>query len=90
MGAVARGRTKRVPQRRRYRRPLVREGADESPTSLPVSYGYYADSGDFYFRLSFPPGSSKADLVERPVSFVVHGETDAGWRSVVATGTLRN
>ena len=32
-------------------------GADESPTSLPVS-------------------------------FVVHGETDAGWRSVVATGTL--
>jgi hypothetical protein len=63
-------------------------GADESPTSLPVSYGYYADSGDFYFRLSFPPGSSKADLVERPVSFVVHGETDAGWRSVVATGTL--
>jgi len=33
-------------------------------------------------------GSSKADLVERPVSFVVHGETDAGWRSVVATGTL--
>jgi len=34
---------------------LVREGADESPTSLPVSYGYYADSGDFYFRLSFPP-----------------------------------
>ncbi|SEH15444.1 hypothetical protein SAMN04487967_2080 [Natronorubrum sediminis] len=61
---------------------------DDPPASLPVSYGYYADDEAFYFRLSFPPGSSKTDVVDNPVSFVVHAETDDGWRSVVATGTL--
>lgn len=62
--------------------------ADEPPASLPVSYGYYADRGHFYFRLSFPPSSSKSDVVDNPVSFVTYDETDDGWRSVVATGTL--
>ncbi|ELY45984.1 pyridoxamine 5'-phosphate oxidase family protein [Natronorubrum tibetense] len=62
--------------------------AGESPASLPVSYGYYADAGNFYFRLSFPPDSSKSDVIDRPVSFVVFDETDDGWRSVVATGSL--
>lgn len=61
---------------------------DEPPTTLPVSYGYSPDAGHFYFRLSFPPGSSKDDLVDNPVSFVVYGETDDGWRSVVGKGTL--
>jgi len=35
-----------------------------------------------------PDNSRKPDLVENPVSFVVHRETDAGWRSIVATGRL--
>ncbi|WP_265109920.1 pyridoxamine 5'-phosphate oxidase family protein [Halosolutus halophilus] len=61
---------------------------DEPPASLPVSYGYFEDAGHFYFRLSFPPGSDKEELVDNQVSFVVYGETDDGWRSVVVTGSL--
>ncbi|OVE83045.1 pyridoxamine 5'-phosphate oxidase family protein [Natronolimnobius baerhuensis] len=62
--------------------------SDEPPASLPVSYGYYNADECFYFRLSFPPGSSKEDLLENPVSFVTYSETADGWRSVIATGTL--
>lgn len=61
---------------------------DEPPVSIPVSYGYSADVTRFYYRLSVPQGSRKEDLVDNPVSFVTHDETDTGWRSVVATGRL--
>lgn len=61
---------------------------EEPPFSLPVSYGYFADTTSIYFRLSVPEGSRKPDLVDNPISFVVHRETEAGWRSVVATGHL--
>lgn len=64
--------------------------AAEPPFSLPVSYGYDADGGSFYFKLAFPPDSGKADVVDRPVTFVVHARTDRGWRSVVATGELED
>ncbi|WP_435344822.1 pyridoxamine 5'-phosphate oxidase family protein [Haloarchaeobius sp. HRN-SO-5] len=62
--------------------------SDDPPYSLPVSYGYFADRNHFHFRFALPPDSTKDHLLDRPVSFVVHGETDEGWRSVVATGTL--
>jgi len=61
---------------------------DEPPFLLPVSYGYDGSLGQFYFKLAFPPDSSKADAVDEPVSFASHAQTDDGWRSVVATGTL--
>ncbi len=61
---------------------------DEPPASLPVSYGYYDDAEMFYFRLSFPPNSTKESVIDNPVSFVTYDEGDDGWRSVVATGTL--
>jgi len=61
---------------------------DDPPVSFPVSYGYDPDQPAFYFRLSFPPDSQKEDLVDRPVSFVSHAQTDEGWRSVVTTGSL--
>lgn len=61
----------------------------EPPYSLPVSYGYDPESDHFYFRLSFGPDSGKPDLDEtRAVSLVVADETEEGWRSVVAVGTL--
>ena len=63
---------------------------EEPPFSVPVSYGYDADAGQFYFRLAFPDDSEKADLVDNPVTFVTHAETDAGWRSAVATGDLED
>ena len=62
--------------------------SDEPPVSIPISYGYFADAASIYFRLSVPDNSRKPDLVDNPVSVVVHRETDAGWRSVVATGRL--
>ncbi len=61
---------------------------DDPPASLPVSYGYFPEAETFYFRLSFPPGSSKQEVIDNPVSFVVHDETDDGYQSVVATGQL--
>lgn len=63
-------------------------GPDDAPVSIPVSYGYNADEGSFYYRLSVPQGSRKEELVDQAVSFVVHRETDDGWRSVVAGGEL--
>jgi hypothetical protein len=55
-----------------------------------VSYGYDPDSGGFYLRLAFDTESEKDDVVaaDRPLSLVVHGQTDDGWRSVVVTGHL--
>ena len=61
---------------------------DDPPFSIPVSYGY--DAGSFYFRLAFPPNSGKESVVDNPVAFVAHRETDDGWRSAVATGRLED
>src|SRR6056297_2479357 len=60
------------------------------PYSLPVSYGFNADEKHFHFRFTIPPGSEKDTLVAQPVSFVTHDRTDAGWRSVIATGSLED
>lgn len=65
-------------------------GSDEPPVSLPISYGYNATDRTFYFNLSLSEDSEKAHLVDEPVSFVTHRETDQGWKSVVATGTLKD
>lgn len=60
------------------------------PFSIPVSYGYYAEEGHFYYRLSFPKAhlQGKASVIDRGVSFVVHEHTDEGWKSAVARGGL--
>lgn len=64
-----------------------REG-DDPPFSIPVSYGYDESSEHFYYRLSLLPNGEKVEVLESPVTFVVHGQTDEGWRSVVASGRL--
>jgi len=64
---------------------------DEPPYSRPVSYGYDAATGNFYFRFAVgPEDTGKADIIDggSAVSFVTHNQTDDGWRSVVATGRL--
>ncbi|KTG11619.1 flavin-nucleotide-binding protein [Haloprofundus marisrubri] len=66
------------------------EGVDKSPFTVPVSYGYDAETGNFYFRLSFRPEGTKESVVDRPITFVTHAQTDDRWRSVVATGTLED
>ena len=65
-------------------------GKGESPYSLPVSYGYDADSGHFHFQLGITPDSDKGEFFDRKVSFVAFEETDDGWCSVVATGELED
>ncbi|MGQ4556695.1 pyridoxamine 5'-phosphate oxidase family protein [Halobellus sp. GM3] len=65
-------------------------GRDDPPYSLPVSYGYNAHKGHFHFRLAVSAERGKSRFVDRPVSFVAYGRTDDGWRSAVATGTLRD
>lgn len=59
----------------------------ERPYTVPVSYGYDASEGVFYFRLATGSEHAKGELRGRVVSFVVHGRED-GWRSVVAGGRL--
>ena len=61
---------------------------EPAPYSRPVSYGYDRTESVFYFRLALGAGRETRDLAGRAVSFVTYGWTDAGWRSVVATGSL--
>jgi len=64
---------------------------DGPPYTRPVSYGYDAETGKFYFRLAVgPEDAGKMDLIDadREISFVTYDETDRGWRSVIATGRL--
>lgn len=62
---------------------------DDPPISRPVSYGFDAETGWLYFRLSISPDSEKAPVLEGgAASFVAYEETEGGWRSVLATGHL--
>lgn len=61
---------------------------DSPPYSVPVSYGYDGDENTFYFRLAVGSDSEKGDLAGRHATFVVYGQEDDDWRSVVAKGRL--
>jgi nitroimidazol reductase NimA-like FMN-containing flavoprotein (pyridoxamine 5'-phosphate oxidase superfamily) len=61
---------------------------DESPHSVPVSYGYDTSETAFYFRLAVGPDSEKQDVAGRTVTFVVYGQQEDTWRSVIAKGRL--
>lgn len=64
---------------------------DGPPYARPISYGYDAETGYFYFRLAVDPeDTGRAELIDedREISFVTYDETDRGWRSVIATGRL--
>lgn len=65
---------------------------EDEPYSLPISYGYDADSGTFYMRLVSTPNSQKREFLgsEPHVRLVVYDENSDGtrYRSVVAAGIL--
>jgi nitroimidazol reductase NimA-like FMN-containing flavoprotein (pyridoxamine 5'-phosphate oxidase superfamily) len=65
---------------------------DEQPYSIPISYGYDADSRTFYLRLVSTPGSDKQEFLDSQpaVRLVVYDGDDDGtvYRSVVASGQL--
>ena len=58
------------------------------PHSVPVSYGYDHSEAVFYFRLAVGSDSDKRDAGGSSVTFVVYGQDDDVWRSVVVTGHL--
>jgi len=64
----------------------------ESPYSVPISYGYDADSRTFYLRLVSAPDSDKREFLgsSPEVRLVVYDGDDEGtsYRSVVASGYL--
>lgn len=66
--------------------------ADEGgpPHSIPVSYGYDAQTESFFFRLAYDADTEKPAPSDAAVSFVVYEETDEGWQSVVARGPLES
>lgn len=66
---------------------------EESPYSIPISYGYDADSRTFYLRLVSTPESDKRAFLDsspeaRLVVYDDEGETV--YRSVVASGRLES
>jgi hypothetical protein len=61
---------------------------DGPPYAVPVSYGYDRSEPAFYFRLAAEPGSDKRDAAGSHVTFVVYGQQDETWQSVVASGRL--
>lgn len=64
------------------------ESSVDPPHSIPVSYGYDATETAFYFRLAVDPDSAKGSISDRGISFVVHGQENDEWWSVVAKGQL--
>lgn len=65
-----------------------RSSDDESPHSVPISYGYDRSETTFYFRLAVGPDSDKGDVTGRHVTFVIYGQQDENWRSVIVKGRL--
>jgi nitroimidazol reductase NimA-like FMN-containing flavoprotein (pyridoxamine 5'-phosphate oxidase superfamily) len=63
---------------------------DDEPYAIPVSYGYDATERRLYLRLvSTPDGEKRRFLSSAPKArFVVYGERDGVYRSVVAEGRL--
>jgi len=63
---------------------------EESPHSIPVSYGYDASAETFYFRLAAGRDSQKGELNGRAVTFVAYQQPEDLWQSVVAQGSLES
>lgn len=65
---------------------------DGDSYAIPVAFSYDPDSRDIYFRLGYGPGSRKREYVDttETATFVVAADTEAGWKSVLASGELEH
>jgi len=63
---------------------------DGSAYGFPVSFVYHPGEERLYFRFAYGSDSQKREFFESTSSatFVVHEETDEGWKSVVVEGEL--
>jgi hypothetical protein len=66
--------------------------ADDTPYSIPVSYGFEPSERRFYLRLGFGPDSEKSRFVddagEPTARLVVYDRVGDEWHSAVAEGPL--
>ncbi|WP_135304538.1 pyridoxamine 5'-phosphate oxidase family protein [Haloarcula amylovorans] len=65
-------------------------GHNDDSYGVPLSFTYRDDDSSIYFRMGYGPGSQKRKFLDAAdhVTFVVYDQTDEGWTSVVAEGTL--
>lgn len=65
---------------------------ENEPYSIPISYGYDADTGTFYMRLVSTADSEKREFLDSSpaIRLVIYDEEGDGetYRSIVAKGTL--
>jgi nitroimidazol reductase NimA-like FMN-containing flavoprotein (pyridoxamine 5'-phosphate oxidase superfamily) len=66
----------------------VSDSGTDPPHSIPVSYGYDTTETAFYFRLAVDPDSAKGNISDRAITFVVYGQENDEWWSVIAKGQL--
>lgn len=65
---------------------------DDESYAVPISFTFSPETRDFYFRLGYGPDSRKREFIEATerATFVVADETEGGWTSVIARGTLEH
>lgn len=65
-------------------------GTTEGVYAVPVSYATLDGGQDLFFRLGYGPESQKRRFIEEAdtATFVVFGETESGWKSVIAEGRI--
>ncbi|MFB6188607.1 MAG: pyridoxamine 5'-phosphate oxidase family protein [Halapricum sp.] len=75
---------------RRQTGVLSLASGDGGAYGFPISFVHEPIENRLYFRFAYGPESQKREFFETTGSatFVVHEETDEGWKSVVAAGEL--
>lgn len=65
-------------------------GRDDRGYGIPVSFAYDPETRAVYLRLGYGRDSTKREFIAtaREVTFVVYGETERGWQSVLVRGPI--
>lgn len=63
---------------------------DDTPYSIPVSFGYDARANRLFLQLGFTPDSEKHRFVsdDADARFVVYEQSQDNWQSIIAIGVL--
>lgn len=63
---------------------------NNTPYSIPVSFGYDPGANRLFLQLGFTPESDKHQFISDGIDarFVLYEHLSGTWRSIIATGTL--
>jgi nitroimidazol reductase NimA-like FMN-containing flavoprotein (pyridoxamine 5'-phosphate oxidase superfamily) len=63
---------------------------NDTPYSIPVSFGYDPETSQLFFRLGFTPESDKHEFITdgTDARLVLYENTGGVWRSIIVTGSL--